>query len=897
MLKKTGNIFIGNLPNNTLNTTIPSFLGNVTIANYTQYDQNKNIFRTFIKIDVLKAKELGLSYFKTVTINKFENSKYASLKKGYTSLLEENQRMDLKKFISADNLDVNYDLIKEDILGRDLNLSDFHNKFSIENFSSRKSYNYNVGLSLNAELDIKNYQDLFFECAFPTNLIPSTLFPGSTQYDLIIYAMDNNDQIIDVKKITNFNTATTNWNIDKITFLYNIDDVDFNKIFNVTFDNVIQNNLRRRLYINLTDNCKALRNEFKFYPVETISIQENSNPIEVQLDKINIENVFKDSDKIALDCETDLMISTVPFELNYKIFMKIAGRNDYIIKNYVNAITNPQAILGISQQENLNRYLKNSNITYLTNLNTIKIELSLLKSANNDNNFNPFISSIFINNDRDKNFANMCFNFIPDSFSLENLNLIGTLLKDVITTSKNEEENSFIFYLRNYSNNPFTLKFVFEQDFETYELNFDIKSIYGSVDYEQSLTINNKNNFITSKFSNLDIEYKIKIKNFKNSNTNLNRFLSLNYENVFLNELIEGTTRLNENFENNVFVIIKKSILQDKMHIKDKFYIFNKDVFENLNLQIQTENDLNLNLKFNDNEQINALFFKQFQYDNVDLTKNITYRFEARIMIIPIGFFITQNDYVVKNRIKELLCLNNTNQPIPSAAQINEIFYILKTINNNKFADLNQVYLYKLYQTYCLKNTQANNEILIATANQTNVNDNQITFRTVNYNLKTLNNQTKKLEFILTFDIISKVSNNLIITSIINNMNNLFTQFYFKDNNILTSTTQIIPEFTNLEIKKQLSDTTFKCNITANTVIITATVNISAEFLRFLNLAYTRSTKNFAPYTFDFLNQNLYLKLNLPDSLNINIGNQSEAISFTNIENQYVLLDFYPILN
>jgi hypothetical protein len=897
MLKKTGNVFIGNLPNNTLNTTIPSFLGNVTIANYTRYERNANIFRTFIKIDVLKAKELGLSYFKTVTINKFENSKYASLKKGYTGLLEENQRIDLKKFISADQLDVNYDLIKEDVLGRDLNLSDFHNKFSIENFSSRKSYNYNVGLSLNAELDIKEYQDLFFECAFSSNLTPSTLFPGSTQYDLIIYAMDNNDQIIDVKKITNFNTATTNWNIDKITFLYDIDDVDFNKIFNVTFDNVILNNLKRRLYINLTDNCKALRDELGFYPIETISIQENSNPIEVQLDRIRIENAFKETDKITLDCETDLMISAVPFELNYKIFMKIYGRNDYIIKNYVNAITNPQAILGISQQENLNRYLRNSNVSYLASLNTIKIELSLLKIANNDNSFNPFISSIFINNNKDKNFANACFNFIPNSSSLENLNLTGTLLKNIITTTKNEEENSFIFYLRNYSDNPFTLKFVFEQDFETYELNFDIKSIYGLVDYEQSLTITNKNNFITSKFSNLDIQYKIKIKNFKNSNINLNRFLSLNYENIFLQELQNGTTQLSRDFENNIFVIVKKSILQDNIHIKDKFYIFNKDVFENLKLQIQTENDLTLDLNFNDNETVNALFFKTFQYDNVDLTKNVNYRFEARIMIIPIGFFITQNDYVTKLRIKELLCLNNINQPIPSAAQINEIFYILKTINDNKFADLNQVYLYKLYQNYCLKNTQANNEILIATANQTNVNDNQITFRSVNYNLNTLKTQTKKLEFILTFDIISKTSNNLTLTSIINNMKNLFTQFYFKDNNILTPTTQIIPEFTNLEIKNELNNTSFKCNITANTLTVIITLNISAEFLRFLSLAYNRSNKNFAPYTFDFLNQNLYLKLNLPDSLSINIGNQSEKISFRNIENQYILLDFYPILN
>ena len=44
--------------------------------------------------------------------------------------------------------------------------------------------------------------------------------------------------------------------------------------------------------------------------------------------------------------------------------------------------------------------------------------------------------------------------------------------------SKNQTENNSIFYLRNYSNNPLTLKFVFEQDFEIYEISFPIEIIY-----------------------------------------------------------------------------------------------------------------------------------------------------------------------------------------------------------------------------------------------------------------------------------------------------------------------------------------------------------------------------------------------------------------------------------
>jgi hypothetical protein len=915
MLKKLGNIFKSDLPPNilgtviptTTDTTTPNFFGvlnfNKILANYTRYEKNINIFRSFIQIDTVKAAELNLSYFKTITINKFQNSKWNTIQNsGYTGLLDENQTVNIKNFISNDTVNRNFDLVKNDILGRDLNLNATYNKFSVENFTSRKAYNYNSGLTVDSSLNVSQYQDLFFELNFSTNLkvANSNLFPSFsniTKYDLIIYAMNSNDEIIDVKKIENFDTSIINWNVDSTTLLYNIDDVEFDRLLNMTFDSVVFNNLRRKFYINTTQYCKDIKQQLGFFPIETISIQEDSNPIEIQLDKINIENVFASTDKIALTCENDLSDLSAPVNLTYKIFMKIAGMNSYVIKSFVNTISDQSALSLISQQQKFQNFLNHTTVKYLTNLNLIKVDLSLLNVAFNDNNFNPKISSIFINNDTFKDYAAQTFTFLPSSDSFANLNLQGNALKDVVTISSNLTENILTFYLRNYANNPLSLKFIFEQNFEIYEVNFPIETIYSTVNYEQSLTINN-NNLTTKDFSNLNIEYLIKIKNFKNSNTNLNRYLSLNYENIFLQELQTGTQQLSRDFENNIFVIIKKSIYQEKIHVKDKYYIFNKDInFDNLQLQLQTETDLNLKLNFNDNVQINRFFFKRNQFDNLDVKKNVKYVFEARIMIIPIGFFITTYDYATKQRIKELLCLNNFQNSLPSENKLIEIFEILKKINDNKFSDLNQIYLYKLYNEFCLKDTQASNEILLSINNTVNIpNSNKLNFKNINYNL--LRNATgKSLRFNINFDASLKNSSNENFTLLLSKLSNIFNSFYFKDNNSYIEISQIIPEFTSLELKRELNkNLSYVFNINSNSATIVASLDLTPELSRFFNFAYTRSTLDFAPYNLDFLNNNLYVKLELPTSLSNN--NDSDIIEFfdINTDAQYCLLNFYDFL-
>ncbi len=900
MLKKLGNIFKSNLP--IVSEEYTAIENGLNITNYTRYTNNANIFRTFIKIDAEKAKQLNLSYFKTATINYTNNSRFSIENLGYTKLLERNQyqNIDLNNFVynnlvyNNQNIDTGLNLINQNILGRNLNLSDLHNKLSIQNFASRQSFNYSFGLTLLSNLNISDNQDLFFELNY------NTTADVAGQYDLIIYAMDINDQIIDVKKISNFNPSFVRWNIDRTTFLYDTDNIDYSKLFGINFNSsFVFNNFRREFSLFQTQNFKSIKSSLGFSPIESISIQENTNLIEIQNNNIQVNTAFQNTDSIKITCNENLNLISVPFAVTYKLFMKVTGRNSYIIKNFSQTVTNPTAISTINIQNILNTSLNNTKITYLTNLNTIKIELSLLKSAFNNESFNPVLANIFINNENNHDFISECFSNIPIGNNLNDLNLSGIALKNIVISSKNQNENNYIFYLRNILINPLTINFVFRQNFQKYYQSFNIETIYEKTDYNQSLTIRN-NSINIKQFSNLDIGYNLKIKNFKNSNTNLNRFLTLNYENIFLQELQDGTTQLNSNFENNIFVIIKKSIYQESEHIKDKYYIFNKDIFQNINLSLNV--DLNLDLNFKDDIVINSLFFKEFEYDNVDTTKNVRYTFDARIMIIPLGFFITNTEYTTKKRIKELLSIGNNQLPIPSQGQIDEIYFILKNINENKFSSLNQVFLYKLYQSYCLKETQASNEIILDTRQNIQLNLNELFLTQISADIIQSNNQqTKTLNFTLNFNIKMKESDDNMFNLLINEITSYFQEIYFKYNREYINLINIIPQFTSYELLAEFQNINIQTTITTSSLQLKLSLNISPELLRFFSLAKNKSQNDFTPYPYNFLNQNLYFKLNIPESISKNVVNNNlnitDTINFRNVLNQYALIDFYSLLN
>ena len=175
-------------------------------------------------------------------------------------------------------------------------------------------------------------------------------------------------------------------------------------------------------------------------------------------------------------------------------------------------------------------------------------------------------------------------------------------------------------------------------------------------------------------------------------------------------------------------------------------------------------------------------------------------------------------------------------------------------------------------------------------------NSNKLNFKNINYNL--LRNATgKSLRFNINFDASLKNSSNENFTLLLSKLSNIFNSFYFKDNNSYIEISQIIPEFTSLELKRELNNNlSYVFNINSNSATIIASLDLKPELNRFFNFAYTRSTLDFAPYNFDFLNKNLYVKLELPTSLSNN--NDSDTVEFfdINTDAQYCLLNFYDFL-
>lgn len=906
MLKTLGNIFIDE-----------DGLPPISSPNkYIKYKRNQNIFKTSILIDVNKANTLNLSYFKTATINKYENSRNNNIRSGYVNLLNSFERVDIKDFIENQTNDLSYDLIKTDILGRNLSLNDFTNKKNVENFANRKSYNYNSALTLNpVDFSIVANQDLFFELAYNIDSSLTTILGRTpadyTKYDLIIYAMDINDQIIDVKKIYDFNVRNVNWTDDANTLLYEIDDVNFDDLFEVNFSQTVFNNLIRQFDLKITDYFKSVRNLLpnKISPIESITIQENDNSIETDNTNILINNIFpvdQTNNKSIITFNTDLQLETrrLPYILNYKLFMKIAGRNSYIIKNFTNRISDNSVIFNTNLQNTLNEYLRNTRVFYLSNFNVVKIDLNILNEAFKNENFNLSLSSIFINNDNSKNYATRCFSFFPESSrSQSDLNLLGNDLKQIALSSVNSSliniDTKFTFYLQNLSNNPLTLNLLFESNYEKYSINFSIERdvLDLPAEYSQFLNINQIDVTRSKNYSNLDIEYGLKIKNFKTSNSNLNRILSLNYQNIYLQELQLSSNNFNENFENNIFVILKKSIYQTGNHIKDKYYIFNKNASDSFNNSITLNEDLDLNLNFKDEETVNNLFFSRSKYDNVDLEKNVKYTFEARIFVIPLGFGLSElyNEHQTKRKIKEVLMLNNPSDPIPSDEEVTEIYVILQKINDNNLSNLTQYMLYKLYQKYSLKTTQASNEkqlnsILI----ESNIENNLISFLNSNLIIDNSRTNQKTIQITLNFNIQNMLSDNTNFNLLINKISEFFeAKFYFRNKGEYINLEEIIPDFNRVTLQNEFKSFKVQTSMNSKRLNILLTLTVSNELLNLFNNAYTLSSFNFSPNQFEFLKNNTYFKLSIPK--NISISNNL-ILDILNIENQYIPFDFYNLL-
>ena len=918
LIKRLGNIFKGNLPSiSNNNTTIALdenniILGNFSIlANYTRFVKNQNIFRTFIEIDVEKAQELNLSYFKTSTINTHENSKYFLNNKSYTALLDETKTINLRNFISQNNeSNIKYDLIKKDILGRNLNLNDSFNKQNIITFTNRKSYNYNSGITLKntANAEISKYQDIFFELAFSTfnDQSSENLSRFSSNNDLIIYAMNSNDEIIDVKVINNFNILNVNWNTDLNTFLFNIDDIDFDKLLSVSFSQSVYNNLTREMYLSCTNIFRNVCNSNNFAlngasPIDFISIQENDLQIEQQNLNININlNTFENNDnKLKITFNKTLNILRADTPIDYRLFMKIAGTNNYFIKSFSNILKEIN-IFELIQNESFTRYFANSRIDYFPFTDIIQVNLSLLKSAINTISFNPYLLEIFINNSN-VNLIDRCFSVIPNDNSIPDLDLTNNTLYNLFSNSTSNESH-FVFYLLNNSQRqiPNTLNITFEQNYKKYYVSFPIQINFNTGIQNQKLKITYSEPY-SEKNSNLNINYKLDIENIKTTNTDFTRFLLLGYENIFLQDLQNTTDVLDENFNNDISIIVKKSIYQQNENVKDKYYIFNKSNIIN-NFTADISDSLNIELNYKDDFSINHMFFNDLnEYDNIIDTKDVKYIFEAKVMILPLGFFsskqLANNSWLSKNKIKKIIMANNPNY-IPNTTQINEIFQILYKLNQQSWKSLKQIYLYKLYENFCLQSTTASDQVVLS--NKLNINNNQQMTVLKSTNVVELNDIkssikiqgiNKTLSFTLSFNILQKESDNLIFISEFNKISSFYNDIYYLKQSNLTKISDSFTFKSVLFINKLNQNTTKTISISDNTIKVKLEINITDELL---TLIYPILFNNLSLN----LKDNLYMYFVLPDLLSSTnnlheIFIQNRNLNLNLIPNTFKLIDFY----
>ncbi len=858
------------------------------------YDKSIISIKDF-KIDIENAKALNLSYFQTILIDKSKNSKNNNENNlGYLKLLNENQSINLKDFISNNKMNFDFNLIKSDILGRNLTLSNQAQKNNIENLTVRFANSYTSGLGLQYSnvtkvFETKEKQNIFFQLPDTLlNLKNNAINPDYILFDFIIYAIDVNNKIIDVVKYKNCNIAPIQF-LPVNNVIFNIDDVNFIDCIDMKFDNNIFNNLTRKFYVNTTNYYQDIKRQLNINssnsnisPIDTITIQENEYEIQENLKDINISRIEDSTAQtLQLLSNTDISSSRV----NYKVFIKISGTNSYIIKNYTNSINT----FITSQQNNILSFLGNTKVYFLSNYNVIKIELNLKKTAFNDQNFDPVITGININNNN-INLISKCFTYIPKNGDIPNLDFTSNKIKEISASSTNEIEYIYTFYILNLELKPNTIKFIFQQNFEEYILNKDIEVLHENTTYNVVLNLN-ENEFNDKEYSNLDVNYKINIKNFKNSNENLDRFLLLNYENIFLQQLTDQIpANSDENFQSNIFIIVKRTILQESKQ-NSSYFIFNQSINNIASVESNFQIDLMLNLNFKDNKKLNEYYF--IPPNLIDIKEDIKYKFEAMLMAIPLDFFTTTSDFDIITRIKNLYMINNSGF-IPSDSRIKKIFETIKKINNSNFSSITQFDLELMFDYYCIKQTYAFDERNIPKVINNNTITNRFKFTSNSYSFK--NNIAKPgIEYKLKFLVNEKSSQDQIISQLFDKNINTFSEVYFKINNQFINCNEIVPEFLSNELFEAflISKVSSSITININELIITTQLRFSPELARYFSLLYQRSTQDFSPYFLNFLNNNVYFKLNIPSSFEKSINNTTHKVEIRDVSEKYLQVNLY----
>lgn len=872
--------------------------------NFIRFSRNPTKFKTFIKINVKKAIVSELSYFKTITINKFENNNLLNIRgynnstqTGYKKLInDDNTTINFNNFFANNSnnlLDVFSNSIKGVGLGRNLNLPS--KTSDITRFSLKNSYTYNFGLTLNQDLKINEIQEILFECS--NNVIMQSngneqqtqLNEKKHTYDLYLIAYNIRNEIIEVLNLGTLNTLNVNWGIDNKRLL-NIDDVDFDKLLNIQFDSQKYNNLNRKININLTSYGKSILKDVTSgeMPIESVSVFENEEN-ETHLNQVNIKDLGNNT--LSLICNKDLTFSITnpfrPIKIDYKFYFKIAGSNQYFIKNATNYIDK----FDNSSLKSIGSFITqglNCQSQYIINESILKIDLSLIGDI--PNYFNPNFLKIFINNNQNNNYIDKIYIDKPAVGRLPDFNLLNSTLRNFIS---NQNRKTFYLLL---NERPENITFMFEQNYENYLKSFSIQFINetSSNNFNQSLelkkTIKNEENF-----SNLNVMCKYNLNNIFERNNNFNRYISLNYTDVFLENLRNARdVNITENFESSLYILVKKSVKQAA--VKDtsnriitqrsqfeKFYLFQQDKSTLTSKYFSFSNDFNnfgIKLDFNDDEEINKIFSNQSE--SITTSVPVEYEFFAKILIIPISFFSINNKNITLNKIRDIIGNNKNISKLSPRSIVNNIFNTLNNINKQSFNLITNLDFMLLYEYFCFNDSEVSNKILLENTSQENI---VMSNRNIHINfsnntcqfLKTTNEYYASITCLI--DNQSDISNLILnkgLKSGFNNIENLYCRIsggfdlIFNKMSILQNT-----------YRKFLND--INQNISYEFVIDHDSLKIIILF----NI--TTFIENTLMYIKEKLNKNeIYFKINLNDIL----INNTSSIIFNNNGQKEIFISF-----
>jgi len=747
-----------------------------------------------LSIDSNSIKDYNLKYLKLISINHYSNSIDYDINQnvfGNDNLY--NNTSSLESQLS--NIDIKTSTYKvtglktiqknlSSLLGSIDSLSNKNIKPNMKSFENIYEFK-----------EIQELYTLFFNLEYNNNESSN----NKNIYDLIIYAYDSKDKIIDRFELLNQNILSyTETDLTKKNKL--IEYTNINNMFEIHYNEYLNDNQNRTINLLLNPDIEKLINEFEL---------NNSNKMIKNIEILEIYNKkIIDQKRIEYDNKNKNI------ELTFNKKIEVLGDNDknieyrIIITDYLSRIwTYVKSINNIkitSFQNIIRNSIKDIFLNYIAYENVFKCEISLYNLLINKNLYLKsleisgieLINNCYVNDQKIEKIDfenNNLYTIFSGNDSIKFYILDTDFSKNIENLIVNNENLKISFYDKKEKKNVLFYKKIFLDYFETTN--------------QKSLNITNSDldNYIKVKndMTMYNINYNLSLNNFDNFkrlSIESDNLLSLNYQ-TFLDEDSKNLffQQINQIF--NFYVVFKKNIITNNQFVEK---------FEIAKVSINLEN---IDVSFEDNKIKDSILDQNLLYKKIF--------FESKVFVIPNNLF-NSNVYEIKKRIKSIINTNN-NILINNDEEINQIYRILKKINDKNIQNIDDFDMSYLYNLFSINNTYARSNIKI-------FENSDFLSNKINLNKKVYIENNKINNFLnknyLEFDILINVEelnrSNVKSNAIISFFNDLvrkkkvsFDKFYNKTNNeiskfdmydLFLSTKKIISYEEYIEIYSEMNN-------------------------------------------------------------------------------------------